>query len=335
MGSRVFHCRPWLTGMMGAGKTTVVQTFCDKASHLDILGARFLYNKGDKPSVTITNIIPTISLSLARSVPGFKQRLVSCSKDHSNILAGSALEQFKKLVIQPSSSSPWSTNPMATRLIVIDGLDECDNESEVAQILELLCCIELSTVALKILISSQEDAVIRHHFSKLSVQRPACHRRLDLQSVPQAQVIRNVGLFIRNQLRAAAIGREGSWQDWPPDGACQGSYEAVGQVRQISLVHLSSLILKHSQGYFFTPPPYAATPPLPTRANASLKSSPLYSIRWTQGLTQNPSTACTAVSLAKPSEHTSPTSEKHRGSSSFFPPLASHTTIHVGHPGKR
>lgn len=89
--------------------------------------------------------------------------------DNAGIAAKGLREQFDQLLFQPLRTLSQSYLSDQTVVIVIDALDECDGDSDIQLILQLLPQLHMATkIRLQILLTSRPD-LSRFALSKIKI----------------------------------------------------------------------------------------------------------------------------------------------------------------------
>ncbi|KAJ6601970.1 hypothetical protein DFH09DRAFT_1481189, partial [Mycena vulgaris] len=115
----------WLNGSAGIGKSAIAQMFAGESQTQGRLGASFSFKRGHHKRGTWDGLFPTIAYQLATAIPGLSlpiQQAVEADK----LVGGRAMSlQFRRLIIEPfQQTTPLGFLPV----IVVDGLDECDDQ---------------------------------------------------------------------------------------------------------------------------------------------------------------------------------------------------------------
>ncbi|KAJ7289486.1 hypothetical protein C8J57DRAFT_432435 [Mycena rebaudengoi] len=125
----------WLHGSAGAGKSAIAQQFAGKCHKDGRLGGSFFFKRGHAQRGTWHGLVPTLSYQLAM----FSAELhapIQQVIDTDKLLVGRSLsEQFNKLLVSVLKQVP-SLHPLP--VLLIDGLDECEDHHIQVQILRLL-----------------------------------------------------------------------------------------------------------------------------------------------------------------------------------------------------
>jgi NACHT domain len=128
----------WLNGPAGSGKSAVSHSIAELCNIRNRLAASFFFFRGGDRS-RIARFIPTLAYQLSVSVPATKPFMQRVLQRDPLIIREALSYQFTKLMIEPILSTRnhnlAPTNPM---VIVIDGLDECDDKELMAQFIEII-----------------------------------------------------------------------------------------------------------------------------------------------------------------------------------------------------
>ncbi|KAI9772504.1 MAG: hypothetical protein M1840_000709 [Geoglossum simile] len=156
------RCIFWLSGMAGTGKSTIARTIARDYHGLGRLGASFFFSRGGGDVSRADKFLTTIASQLASRSPSLKHFICEAVAKHGDIAIQNLSDQWSQLILQPLSKLKASSLPNSL-VLVIDALDECEDENDVWQIIELLAEARvLRTVRLRILITSRPETPIRH-----------------------------------------------------------------------------------------------------------------------------------------------------------------------------
>ncbi|KAF9472890.1 hypothetical protein BDN70DRAFT_818001, partial [Pholiota conissans] len=121
----------WLYGPAGAGKSAILQTIAERCAEKNKLLASFFFGRSDPTRNHIKPLIPTIACQIAIAIPELKPHVESAIERDPFLLDKSLATQFQLLVVKPlqelgalENSKSYHGSPL---LIIIDGLDECDD----------------------------------------------------------------------------------------------------------------------------------------------------------------------------------------------------------------
>lgn len=149
----------WLHGSAGAGKSAIAQTIAGYCSDQGRLGAAFFFKRGDPERGTWNRLFTTIAYQLARAFPALRVP-VQNTAESDYMIAGRTMEiQFAHLLVEPFKQLPPSE---IIPVIVVDGLEECENHERHQEILHLFIqAMRARELPVRILITSRPEAHIR------------------------------------------------------------------------------------------------------------------------------------------------------------------------------
>ncbi|KAF6742909.1 hypothetical protein DFP72DRAFT_154851 [Ephemerocybe angulata] len=126
----------WVTGPAGTGKTAVLGTIADTCKEKGTLAASFFFSAfpGSVDRRRKRCFVPTLAFQLAEHGGAGRTRehvLSFVARDQGMIFTKNLKEQFGALVLNPLFSRAQEHDSggtkAATRVVIIDGLDECDS----------------------------------------------------------------------------------------------------------------------------------------------------------------------------------------------------------------
>lgn len=193
-------CIFWLCGMAGTGKSTISRTVAKLFEQDKLLGASFFFKRGEADRGNAKRLFPTIKKQIIAHIriPQLELGVQKAISDDPNISGKSLREQFKKLLPQPLLNLKQPKNQISTLVIVIDALDECEDDSDIRVILQLLPRLrESNAVRLRILLTSRPDLPIDRGFSKIATD---AYQNLVLHEIPEAVTEHDISLFLNHRL---------------------------------------------------------------------------------------------------------------------------------------
>ncbi|KAJ3518022.1 hypothetical protein NLJ89_g128 [Agrocybe chaxingu] len=157
-----------LYGPAGAGKTAIARTVPEICADRRLLLASFLFFRTNSRRNTIKSLVANIAYRITVTVPRSKS-LIGAIIEADPLLFDYSLEvQLTRLVFEPLQrlfDSGAGIHEPFPFLVVIDGLDECLDESAQSQLIELFSSLPRQyTVPLKILVASRPEQQIRFAF---------------------------------------------------------------------------------------------------------------------------------------------------------------------------
>ncbi|KAF8965968.1 hypothetical protein BDZ97DRAFT_1729638, partial [Flammula alnicola] len=155
----------WLYGPAGAGKSAIAQTIAEMYYEAGILGASFFFSRTASLHNESTRLIPTLAYQLSLSVPQISEHVAEAINDDSSIFERNLITQMQSLIVNPLNRAILQTTAHPT-LIIIDGLDECDDPKSQRYILDSLSAASNRlTIPVHYLIASRPEQQIRDAYN--------------------------------------------------------------------------------------------------------------------------------------------------------------------------
>ena len=165
-------------GPAGCGKTTIMGTIAKECDDEKTLAGSFFFSRSasDRPSEN-TRFIATLAYQLCLSITEIRPHIANAIIHDPNVFSKSLSGQMTELLIKPlnnviAEKDPKKPTDQQRKVVVIDGLDECDGPGEKAQTeildLLLLASSQLSSPLL-FLIASRPEHAIQTYFSSHQV----------------------------------------------------------------------------------------------------------------------------------------------------------------------
>ncbi|KAJ7845662.1 hypothetical protein B0H13DRAFT_1647228 [Mycena leptocephala] len=142
----------WLHGPAGSGKSAIVQSFCQRLETEGRLGASFFFKRGDASRGNAKKLFATIAYQLAQGLPELKQMISQIIEDDPSIIDRSISFQLQQLILEPYQQSARS--PV---IIIIDGLDECDDQNVQQEILRSIDDAICQQLSLRFFVASRPE----------------------------------------------------------------------------------------------------------------------------------------------------------------------------------
>ena len=183
----------WLYGSVGVGKSAIAQTIAEMCAELGLLVASFFFYRASQSRNNEKRLIASIAYQLALSIPPTRSYIESAVQNDPAIFDRSLDAQIKTFIIRPLENAYTAVSPADAnqwpRLIIIDGLDECQDPSIQCSIINILSDALLRiTVPLRLLVASRPEPHIRRAFNILDKSRPSRHIVLDDSYEPDADI---------------------------------------------------------------------------------------------------------------------------------------------------
>lgn len=155
----------WLYGAAGGGKSAMAQTIAERCHELKILVASFFFSRTVKGRNDDSRLIATLAYQLCISIPEIRPYVERAIRLDPNIFSSSVKTQLWKLITEPLSNLRENPDPhIQSRLIIIDGLDECSSAMDVQRWV-LQTFADKSPVPMFFLVVSRPEPTIREFFT--------------------------------------------------------------------------------------------------------------------------------------------------------------------------
>ena len=158
----------WLYGPAGAGKTAIAHDIAQRCDLEKLLLASFFFSRSDHTRSTGKSFIATIAYQIAVNVPETREKIVATIERDPLILTRSLEAQVAALVVEPIREllkAGYFNAPTSRRLIIIDGLDECDTSVVQCSILGVISLLFHNFhLPLLILVASRPETHLTHSF---------------------------------------------------------------------------------------------------------------------------------------------------------------------------
>jgi len=166
----------WLYGPAGAGKSAIAHKIAELCALHNLLLATFFFSRSDPTRNNSKSLIATIAYQIATNIgPWTREKIVATIEWDPLILTQSLEAQVTALVVEPLRNpleAGYFNAPTSRRLIIIDGLDECDNPAVQCKILDVISLLFHNYhLPLIILVASRPERHITHSFTNGSVSK--------------------------------------------------------------------------------------------------------------------------------------------------------------------
>jgi hypothetical protein len=164
----------WLNGPAGYGKSALSQTIAERYADKGRLLGSFFFLRGAGDRSHIARLIPTLAHQISISVPATKSLIDRALQEDCTMLDSSVsiVHQFQRLIANPLSSLSTLFSLFAkSKILVIDGLDECDDKVQMAEFIAML--IDMSQrdqLPCRIFLTSRVEEHIRKEFDDARAQ---------------------------------------------------------------------------------------------------------------------------------------------------------------------
>ncbi|KAK7404063.1 hypothetical protein QQX98_010149 [Neonectria punicea] len=190
-------CIYWLRGMAGTGKSTISRTVAKRFHDSGVLGASFLFKRGEGDHGKAARLFTTVASQLVRQLPSLARHVQNAIENSPAIADKTTEEQFERLILEPLAQYKGDGGIPALRLVVIDALDECDREHDATNIIRLLArAREVTSIRLRFFVTSRPELPIRLGFRKIGDS----YNDLSLHEVPKTDIEKDITIFLKRRL---------------------------------------------------------------------------------------------------------------------------------------
>ena len=152
----------WVKGRAGVGKSALMQKITELG--LVYFGGCFFFRRGAPGCNIKDHLFSTLAYQLAMNVDGMLEPVDRAVMQDFSLLKMSAAVQLKRLVIEPIRLLPIPLRPI---IIIIDGLDECEDFNSQRDILTLIGQVTMDPdIAIQFIIASRPEHQICDMFNK-------------------------------------------------------------------------------------------------------------------------------------------------------------------------
>jgi hypothetical protein len=174
----------WMYGPAGAGKSAIAHDIAQRCDLEKLLLASFFFSRSDPARRNAKSLIATISYQIAINIPGTRERIAATIEGDPLILTRSLEAQMAALILEPLREpleAGYFDSPTSRRLIIIDGLDECDTPAVQCKVLQVISLLfHKYHLPLLILVASRPERHVVHSFTTGTL--PEFHTTLALDA---------------------------------------------------------------------------------------------------------------------------------------------------------
>ena len=160
----------WLYGPVGAGKSAIEQTIAELCYEAKLLAASFFFSRSVAGRNEMTFLITTIVGQLIESIPEMREHVGVALFNNPSLSSRSLEVQMDALVVKPLeaaiSTSKDGVDLMRIRpkVIILDGLDECNPESQRYILKVLTNAVNNYSIPFSFILASRPEQYIREAF---------------------------------------------------------------------------------------------------------------------------------------------------------------------------
>ncbi|KAJ7614835.1 hypothetical protein FB45DRAFT_758338, partial [Roridomyces roridus] len=153
----------WLHGPAGAGKSAVMQTLCRRFHNAGILGGSYFFKRNHPTRGKGRVLFATLAYQLAIFDRELGPAISKMVENNPLLVATSIASQLRKLIAKPCLSAKHCT----PRILLIDGLDECDGIPIQLEILRsIFRTFRAHALPIQIVIASRPEPEIQGFFDE-------------------------------------------------------------------------------------------------------------------------------------------------------------------------
>jgi len=215
----------WMYGPAGAGKTAIAHDIAHCCDLEKLLLASFFFSRSDPTRSNAKFLIPTIAYQIAINIPGTREKISATIEQDPLILTRSLEAQMAALIVEPLCEpleAGYFNTPTSQRLIIIDGLDECDDSAVQCSILQIISLLfHDDHLPLLIIVASRPEQHLAHSFRTGAL--PEFHTTLALDATYKPDD--DIRLFLTDNFKQVkATHPMSSYLDnsWPSDDVLEG-----------------------------------------------------------------------------------------------------------------
>jgi hypothetical protein len=157
----------WLYGSAGVGKSAIAQTIAEHCLTNDRLGAAFFFSRGDSERNNVNRLFPTLAWQLLSSISNIEAHISTSMKKDPFLPTRSIETQFEQLIASPFRLTADNNPARTSRIVIIDGVDECTDEMIQHRFLSLIGTgVNGGGLPLCFLICSRPEPHIREAFDQ-------------------------------------------------------------------------------------------------------------------------------------------------------------------------
>ena len=159
----------WMYGPVGAGKSAIAHDIAHRCDLEKLLLASFFFSRSDPTHSNAKSFIATICYQIYTNIPGTREKIVGTVEQDPFIFTRSLEAQVTALIVEPLREplkAGYFNAPTSRRLIIIDGLDECDTPAMQCSVLKVIFHLFYAHhLPLLILVASRPERHLTHAFS--------------------------------------------------------------------------------------------------------------------------------------------------------------------------
>ncbi|KDR79938.1 hypothetical protein GALMADRAFT_1170378 [Galerina marginata CBS 339.88] len=189
----------WLHGPAGSGKSAIAQTIAEWAFQEKLLLTSYFFSRFDSTRNHERSLIATIAYQVTTNLPSARECILAAIDADPLIFTRSLQTQTHSLIVKPLRdliASGYFREPTSMRLVIIDGLDECeDREGQLIILDAISTALQQYRIPLIFLIASRPEHDITHAFGAGYLGEKSTRLPLDHEYQPSS----DIELFLRDK----------------------------------------------------------------------------------------------------------------------------------------
>ncbi|KDR74733.1 hypothetical protein GALMADRAFT_27518, partial [Galerina marginata CBS 339.88] len=212
----------WLYGPAGSGKSAIARSIAELCAKEGILVASYFFSRFDSTRNHGRSIIGTIAYQVSLCFPDARDHIIGATEHDPFIFARSLDSQIFSLIIEPLQDrvdSGYFNTTAPARVVIIDGLDECEDRNSQVKILDAISkSLQHNHLPFIFLIASRPEPDIRSAFGFGYLSQVSTRNPLDDVYLPSEDIL----LFLRDKFAEIKISHPFKAQippTWPSEDA--------------------------------------------------------------------------------------------------------------------
>ncbi|KAF5318688.1 hypothetical protein D9619_010656 [Psilocybe cf. subviscida] len=163
----------WLSGPAGAGKSAIVQTIAERCESKGVPQANFFFFRADSSRNHAYPFVATLLHQIILLYPSLRDLVATVLFTNPLIFDSVFESQLTQLIITPLRSLQQSSSFYRPLMLLIDGLNECDSDSQPSQQQILLAFDKVlaeNPSLFRLLVASRNEFQMQVAFNKASSQ---------------------------------------------------------------------------------------------------------------------------------------------------------------------
>ncbi|KDR74801.1 hypothetical protein GALMADRAFT_1334259, partial [Galerina marginata CBS 339.88] len=182
----------WLYGPAGSGKSAITRSIAELCAKEGILVASYFFSRFDSTRNHWRSLIATIAYQASLCFPDIRDHIIGTIEHDPLIFTRSLDSQILSLLIEPLQEhidSGYFNATTPARVVIIDGLDECEDGNSQVKILEAISkSLQRHHLPLLFLIASRPEPDIRGAFGFGYLSQVSTRNPLDDHYLPSEDI---------------------------------------------------------------------------------------------------------------------------------------------------